>query len=254
MKRTFLNCIYAAAFTIVSIGTANSQELKSKVLGKGSPTILIPGLACKGEVWETTAETLANDYECHMLTLPGFAGNLPFEELEKGFLRQSIDLIIKYLDKNKLEKVTLVGHSLGGSIALQIAADYPEAVEKLIIVDAFPFFPAIRNPEISMEDAKTQAASYSEGLLANALKPDEEKAQKERDLLKWMIKSPENIEIVTQWYMDSDPESMAKAMYDLNVTDLRNRVSEITAPTLVLGSWIAGKAYGGTIRNFSTLP
>lgn len=246
MKQTILQFIWVA---LVALGTsiyAEAQSLKSEVIGSGKPIIFIPGLACDGDVWKETVEEFSEAYECHVVTLPGFAGNKPFKNLDKGFLNQAVDLIKKYMRENRLAKPTIIGHSLGGSIALKMGSEHPELVEKLIIVDALPFFPAIRNPKISMDEAKSQAEGYRSNLLANANKPDEEKAQIERDLLKWMIQNSEKIALVTSWYMISDPQSMATAMYELNVTDLRESLTNISAPTLVLGSWIAGKDYGVT--------
>src|SRR5689334_20013832 len=57
--------------------TADAQKQSPftvKVVGKGRPMILIPGLMCSGDVWDTTVEHYKSSYECHVLTLAGFAG------------------------------------------------------------------------------------------------------------------------------------------------------------------------------------
>jgi len=50
------------------------------------------------------------------------------------------DGLADYIRKNKLEKPVIVGHSLGGFLALALAAKYPNLPGKLVIVDAYPFF------------------------------------------------------------------------------------------------------------------
>jgi len=57
--------------------SANPKSFSIRVDGHGRPMILIPGLTCGGDVWKTTVEHFKNRYECHMLTLPGFAGQPP---------------------------------------------------------------------------------------------------------------------------------------------------------------------------------
>lgn len=243
-----MKSIYLVVLLGVSLwsNTIRSQHLATKVVGEGKPIVFIPGLACHGDVWNETAVSLKEGYECHILTLPGFAGNRALENINSGFADQTLALIASYIEENELGSPFIVGHSLGGSLALKLGIEHPGLVGKLIIVDALPFFPAIRNPNITQEEAEQQAKGLKAGLLANARKPEAEKAQAERELLKWMIKSTDKIETVTEWYMQSDPETMAQSMYELNIVDLRAQLAHIKAPTLVLGSWIAGKDYGVT--------
>jgi len=59
--------------------------IKTRVIGTGQPVIMIPGLTCDGSVWDSTFEVMGNGYEYHIMTLPGFAGNAPLENLEAGF-------------------------------------------------------------------------------------------------------------------------------------------------------------------------
>ena len=48
------------------------------------------------------------------------------------------DEVIKWMDSNCFEKVFLLGHSLGGKVAMVLASNYPERMERLIVADIIP--------------------------------------------------------------------------------------------------------------------
>ncbi len=62
----------------------------------GRPIVLIPGPASSGEVWNETVAQLLSNFECHVLTLSGFAGFSPID-LKNGFLPQMKNEIRAYL-------------------------------------------------------------------------------------------------------------------------------------------------------------
>ena len=71
----FLTCALSASlFLATAPATAGEYPFAVKVTGTGQPMILIPGLACSGEVWDSTVAHFKDRCECHVLTLAGFAG------------------------------------------------------------------------------------------------------------------------------------------------------------------------------------
>lgn len=86
--------------------------------------------------WRWVAERLQEDYRCVAIDLPGF-GDAPLtDELSLSAYAAAVKSVIAALD---LQSYTLVGHSMGGKIALQIAADSPgEALEGVILVAPSP--------------------------------------------------------------------------------------------------------------------
>src|SRR5690554_4483449 len=81
------------------------------IKGQGDPILLIPGLASSGSVWEKTVDILKKDYECHILTLAGFADQKPMS-LENGYLPVIEKALIAYIQKELHKKPIVVGHSL----------------------------------------------------------------------------------------------------------------------------------------------
>src|SRR3982751_4729410 len=72
------------SFTL-ACGLWAQAPFQVKVTGRGQPVILIPGLSSSGETWDTTVAHYKDRFECHVLTVAGFAGvpRIPAPVLEK---------------------------------------------------------------------------------------------------------------------------------------------------------------------------
>jgi len=239
MKRLliFVGLLTAAMVAI----NAKDYSFKVEVSGKGTPMLLIPGLSCSGDVWDDTIAELGNSYEFHVVTLPGFAGQLPIET--ENFLITVGNELIDYLKDKELKKTVVMGHSLGGFLTLYIGSREPKLVSKLIVVDGLPFLGALQNPSATPETTKDMANMMKQNIL-NQSREQYEATQP--TMLKSMINDEDDIETVMEWGRKSDGKTVAQAMYELYQIDLRDDLPKISAPTLVLGAWVAYKNYGAT--------
>jgi N-formylmaleamate deformylase len=229
----------------LSLQQANAQKqpasFKVEVTGKGQPMILIPGITCSGEVWNETVARYKKDYQCHVLTLAGFAGQ-PAIQSEK-FLETVRNDLAAYIRQQKLKKPVVVGHSLGGFVGMWLSAREPDLVGKLVIVDSAPFMPALINPAATVEGGKAMA----EGMTKNMQSQTKEQAQQTQlQMLRSMISDEANIAKAAEWGVASDGNTASKAMYELYSTDIRTELATIKAPALVMAAWIAYKPYGTT--------
>lgn len=221
---------------------SKADGLKVQVTGEGQPLILIPGLTCDLSVWNATIEKYQANYECHAFTLPGFAGN-PAINFNEEYLNTVKGLILEYISENKLENPVIVGHSLGGFMAMLIAKDQPKLFSQIVIVDSLPFLTAIQVPAATAESAKPFAENMRKMMLN---RNSETAAANQKAMLQSMMNDPAHVEIAAKWGADSDPNTVAQAMYELYTTDLRAELDQIEVPILVLGAWIAYKNYGAT--------
>jgi len=92
---------------------AAPRSFSVEVHGRGSPVLLIPGLACGGEVWAQTVDRYQASHELHVLTLAGFAGQKPIEAPSLSTVRSEL---AAYIREHRLERPIVVGHSLGGFV------------------------------------------------------------------------------------------------------------------------------------------
>ena len=238
------------------VHAAEKPALKTKVIGEGKDVLMIPGLTCDGSVWDSTIDAMGEGYKYHILTLPGFAGNAPLEDVKSGFFTQVQQMVMDYIDNNALKNPIIIGHSLGGFMALNIAIERPELPEKLVIVDALPFLTAIQMPGATAESAEGFAKGMKAQMAAAADQPYEHKFAYQKQMLHSMILNENHIDIAADWGAKSDMHTVAQAMYEMYTTDIRQNLDAIQSPTLVLGAWIAYKNFGvtreSTLNNFKT--
>ncbi|MGV8838033.1 alpha/beta fold hydrolase [Cellvibrio sp.] len=232
---------------MISANQSHSATIKSSLSvetkGSGPALIFIPGLNSGKETFRATCDHLQKNYQCHLLQLPGFAGHPAAPGLQQDFLIAMRDEILAYLNNHKLQKVTLVGHSLGGTLSLMLALKAPELVDRLVIVDALPFYPAIQNPALTAELMRPQAEQMRV-MMNNQSQADYEKNAAAN--MQGMSNNPARLPLLIEWSKNSDRATTTQAMVALMTTDLRGDVAAIKQPTLVLGAWAAYKAYGST--------
>ena len=126
-----------------------------KVTGAGRAVIFIPGLASPASVWDGTVAHLGGAVQAHVLTLAGFAGQPP---IGAPFLQQVHDQIATYITANHLDHPVIVGHSLGGMMALWLGETVPQ-LGGVVDVDGFPFFAAVLDPSATSDKAMTRAST-----------------------------------------------------------------------------------------------
>ena len=132
---------------------------------------------------------------------------------------------------------------MGGFLSLWVAASIPESAGPLIIVDAVPFLPALQNPAATVEFMRTPAEQTRAWILSQT---PEQREKSTPSMLKMMITDPTKIDTAVVWSLSSDPNTVAQAMYEMFLTDLRTEIKKIQTPVLVLGAWVSGQSQGAT--------
>lgn len=229
--------VLAFLLSFSALAFAAPTSLTVEVTGKGKPIIFIPGLASSGEVWKDTVAQFSNRYECHVVTLAGFAGVAPIATPLLSTVQKEL---AEYIDAKKLDRPIMVGHSLGGFLALRMGADTPAKVGKLIVVDSLPALGAVQMPDITPDQLKSMAARMRDGMRSQDAVTF---AEGQRRSVASMVTKPDDLERVLGWGRKSDGATVMNAMHDLIATDLRQDIERIKSPTLVLGTWIAYKDY-----------
>lgn len=238
----------AAPFAASAAAETTFQGIKVEVVGNGVPVLMVPGLNSNADTWRDTCQALQPQVQCHMVSLPGFAGQPAAEGEGKGdaFLVPMRDRLLAYIAERKLQKPAVMGHSLGGVLALQMALAQPQAVGKLVIVDSLPYFGAIQNPAATVESVKPMAEQMRASMLA--LPEAAYLAQAEMSAA-GLVRDPARVDTLKAWSRNSARSATTAALYDMMTTDLRGDVVAITSPTLVLGSWAAYQPMGSTMES-----
>ncbi|HZU09851.1 MAG TPA: alpha/beta hydrolase [Pseudacidobacterium sp.] len=232
--------ILTASALVLATGIVMAQTAPAfhvDVRGKGKPMILIPGLSSSGEVWDSTVARYQDRYRCYVLTLDGFAGQPRWIGPGDEFLNAVRDQLGAYIDQNHLDHPVVVGHSLGGFLALALAEKYPDKVGPLVVVDSLPFSAHAWFNVDSAEAAKSVAAGMRSRIAGET---DEEYAAyvKSGASTRSMVTGDAGFARVKEWGLLSDKQAVADAMYDMMVADLRPELGRIHTPILVMGTWI----------------
>lgn len=218
---------------IFSFRTATASSFVVAVSGQGSPMILIPGMACSGEVWRSTVDHYNDRYECHVLTLAGFAGVPPVQS--DWFVDQVKNELIFYIRENRLVKPVIIGHALGGFIALWLATAEPDLVSKIVVVDALPFLPAAFYPNATPATSAPFANQLRQRLLTQT---DEQFRQSQITSFRNLITDTAVADAASVWGQTSDKETVAEVTYELQTIDLRQELEKIRCPVFVIATYI----------------
>jgi N-formylmaleamate deformylase len=225
-------------FTACSILPAQ-DAFQVKVSGHGQPMILIPGLSSGGETWDSTVAHYKDRFECHVLTVAGFNG---VPRVPAPMLDTVRDAVATYIREKKLAKPVIVGHSLGGFLALELGIKYPDLAGPLVIVDAYPFMAGIADPSTTLEQAKAQAAEMRK-YIGGQSKDMYERYVKSGIGTRMLTIKDSDFERLIEWGLKSDQSAVSDAMAEMFVVDLRDDLPKIKSRTLVMGAWLAYKEY-----------
>lgn len=208
-----------------------------EVHGEGHPVLLIPGLGSSGSVWDTTVEALvAEGYQAHVFTLSGFAGQPPMAfGAETDFLTAMRDAVATYA-RTLDEPPALVGHSLGGTLSLWLAATQPELFGPVVAVDCVAFLPALMNPDATEAQGRAQARQMA-GMLGG-MSGEAYDAQAAFTFAS-MITDPAVAHQVAEASRGTDPKTVAAALEALMGRDLRDELAAIQSPVLLLAAGAA---------------
>ena len=231
----------ATASSSVNAAEPDFQGMKVEVIGNGRPLLMIPGLNSSADVWRETCQALQPEVQCHILQLPGFAGQAPVREAH--WLEAMRDRVLAYVDQAKLQQPDLIGHSLGGFLGLQLSIKAPKRFGHVVIVDSLPFLGAARDPRATAETVRPMADGMRAGMLAADAASY---LAQVRGGVANLSNRADRIPTLAGWGETSDRNTTTQAMYELMTTDLRSGLGAARTPTLVLGSWASYAPYGST--------
>jgi pimeloyl-ACP methyl ester carboxylesterase len=211
--------------------SGQQYNFKVEVSGQGERDIVfLPGYGCSGEQWAETVEALKEDYRCHVLTMPGFAG---VEPVEPPMYTKMTSEIYRYVKQERLNNPIAIGHSLGAHQALYVQVVNPGTFGKIVVVDALPFLAADDNPEITPDSLNVKAESMAE--FYKNITP-----ARYRDMAvqttESMLDNRNRKDQIVKWIANSDPYTYGYMYGEFLKIDLRQEMKEIKCPVLLLSA------------------
>jgi abhydrolase domain-containing protein 6 len=186
--------------------------------GDGPPVVLVHGFASRGEDWASFLPTLARHHRVYALDLLGYGGS--DKPKDAGYsIALETEVVRGFLDSLHLARADLVGVSMGGWIALKLAAEQPERVRKLVLIDSAGFnFPT-----------KLTADSFTPHNIAEIQKLIDLQTDRAPHIPAFVARDFLRVNREHAWLLRTQFTSM------LSGRDLMDgRVSAVTMPTLLL--------------------
>jgi pimeloyl-ACP methyl ester carboxylesterase len=200
--------------------------------GQGPDVVFIPGLASSADVWRNEAKRLKDRYRVHLVQVRGFAGTDAGANGTPPLLVPIRDDILAYVRQARLQKPTIVGHSMGGLLAMMVADADGNAVGKLMIVDSLPFVGLLGGPQATAESVTPSAARLRDQILAQS--QTEYSAGQVRTMsIMTKSKGPEALAALVA-SQTSDRRVVAHAMHEVWITDVRPRLPGLRMKVVVL--------------------
>ena len=226
MKKLSLTLTFLTLITALS---AQPPAIHVDQHGAGDPVILLPGFATPASVWDETIENIQGEYTYYQVSYAGFNGLAPVDTPWYQSVREAL---FDYVESNNLNNLTLIGHSMGGNLATEVAATMPERVQQLIIVDAIPCM-----REVMMPGVDPKYIRYDSPPVTRMLQMSEDSMRHTvRMTAQNMTQQPARVDTLVQWMMRADRETYVYGYTDLLKMDLRPQLDQISAETLILGA------------------
>ncbi len=220
--------------------SAIASGLHVEIAGAGEPLVLLHGIATDSGIWTTVLPELARERTVVSVDLPGFGRSAPVGE---GFeLPEVAAAILAGLEAHAVAlPFDLVGHSLGGGVAIQFAAQFPAAVRRLVLVAPAglrPFPPALAGL-LGSGPMPGLIASGADAFLAarRGAAPLTDLAWGRRLLLALAVADGAHVPpTVARGMLEASLSARrtGPALATITTTDLRPRLAEITAPLGVI--------------------
>jgi pimeloyl-ACP methyl ester carboxylesterase len=198
----------------------------------GKPDVLlIPGLGSSRAVWDGEVKLLAPNYRLHVLQVSGFAGSPAGGNAADGkMLPGIVEELHQYLAAAQMQPV-VVGHSLGGLLALMLAQKYPGDVRKLVIVDTLPYYAVLFNPAATVATMQPMADGMRKQIIAT---PADQFELMQQTVVPALVLNKDAAKLIEGADMAGDRTVFAEAMYEDLLTDLRGEVAGIKTPMLLV--------------------
>ena len=204
--------------------------------GTGPAIFLIPGLSSPRAVWDGVAPGLARTHRVYVVQVNGFGGDAPGRNIEPGLLDGIVADLDGFVAKNRIAAPRVVGHSLGGLVALMWARAHPNHVAAAMIVDALPFVGEIFVPGATVAMLAPQARAMRDQMVASYGTPNTAAAEATANAL---ALKPASRAQVKAWALAADPRVAGEALFEDLSTDLRPDIAAIATPLTIVYPWNA---------------
>jgi pimeloyl-ACP methyl ester carboxylesterase len=208
-----------------------SERITVRTEGSGPDVVLIPGLNSSPRVWAEMVKALPG-YRYHMVQVSGFAGQPKGGNSAGPVSAPVAEEVDRYIREAGLKQPAVIGHSMGGTIGMMLAARHPADLSRLMVVDMVPFLGMFfGGPGTTASNVVPVADRIEAGMRAAT---PEDRSKRAVDTINGMINTEAMRAGGIEDSMRSDADVGGRAYRELIVTDLGPELPKIGVPVTVL--------------------
>ena len=222
----WLVCLFAVAVSLPTLPVVAQDAAPADTTGHTRPQwlegrgenelVLVHGLGAQADIWNDLLPFIVNQFRVHVYELHGHGSTEPLPE--PSILAET-DALRAWILEQGLVYPTLVGHGLGGMIAMQYTMDHPADVDRLVVIDAGP-------RQIAAEEHKQN--------VARSLRDDYDRFVASRYV--GISPDPEVCDQAVDWALRTDAVTFTNLLLSSFDWDITERLANQSVPMLVVGS------------------
>ena len=197
--------------------------------GQGQAVLFLPGFTNPGSIWEETASNTIPGKTYYYVSYAGFNG---LDPIDTPWYDQLKEQLLRYVIDNDLKDLIIVGHSMGGNLAIDLAAELPNRIDKMILVDALPCMREVMMPQIPAESLSYHSPYNTQMLQMESTQFNTMAASMAVNMTYKVDKQKQ----IAEWIQKADRKTWVYGYTDLLKLDQRTILSKINCPTLILGA------------------
>ena len=234
-RRTFIATALAAG---AALPLANalaapfaSERITVRTEGSGPDVVLIPGLNSSPRAWASTVAAVPG-YRYHLVQVSGFAGQPASANKEGNVAAPVAEEIARYIKEAELKQPAVIGHSMGGTIGMMLAARHPDSLSRLMVVDMFPYLGMFfAGPGAGPDKVTAVADQVAAGMRAAS---PEQRRTSANATIAGMVDTESMRAGAVSDSVSSDADVGIRAYRELIVTNLVPELAKIAVPMTVL--------------------
>ena len=195
----------------------------------GSPIIFIPGLASGGWAFASSVKRFAPNHVVYVVTLAGFDG-MAAPAQKDGYIDLADAELEKLIRTRHLDHPILIGHSLGGTLALLFATAHSDLIGGIVTIDGLPVFPGTENMPTSRRSDMGIAARAR----VDTSSPDAFARQQMEYAKTSAVMHEDTADTLAPMLARSDPEAVAQYLGEDLTLDFRAALPDIKVPVLLI--------------------
>jgi pimeloyl-ACP methyl ester carboxylesterase len=201
----------------------DQQLMHYEVFGHGRPVVFLHGWMCSWRVLFPVIERTAEHFRAYALDFWGFGGSTRQAARINISIQSYSDQVIRFLDELGISRASIIGHSMGGMVALKTAINHPKRIARVAAIDA-PIVGDSLSWLLKLIDRPLFADAF---VRAPSFR---------RFLFRYFLGETYDpgVDEILDDAMTADASTLRRSVGSMWRTDLRPELSRLTVPTLII--------------------